>query len=134
MKPLVTFPDPEELVALYYRDLGIADKVGVDFPSTTLAAGVKHLQVELEAGGVEDYPVTERARVRVTAHMGPGQRGAVKDFASLAQGHLLRFQGDGVVGVVPQIGRSDVISDPTTRNLLVWFLSRVDLKATLLAS
>jgi hypothetical protein len=134
VKPLVTFGDPEELAGAYLAGLGIASTVGTSFPTSTLATGVKHLQVELEAGGVADYPVTERAQVRVTCHMGPNQRGAVKDLASLAQGHLTRFASDEVSGVVPLIGRSDVITDPATKNLMVWFVVRVDLTATLLAS
>jgi hypothetical protein len=134
MKPLVTFPDPEAAVALYLRGLGIADTVTTSFPSAGLSGTAKHLQVELEAGGVADYPVTERAQVRVTAYTAPGQRTAVKDLASLAHGHICRLQSDDVAGVAPRIGRSDVITDPTTKNLMCWFVVRVDLKANVLAS
>lgn len=134
MKPLVTFPDPEAAVALYLRGLGIADTVETRFPTVALTGDATHLQVELEAGGIADYPVTERAQVRVTAYTAPGQRSAVKDLASLAHGHVCRLQSADVAGVAPRIGRSDVITDPTTKNLMCWFVVRVDLKATVLAS
>ena len=134
MKPLVTFPDPEAEVVAYFLSLGIADTVTVHFPSAALTDTAKHLQVELEVGGADDYPITERAQVRVTAYAGPGRRGSVKDLASLAQGHLYRLRSAAVAGVRPGVGRSNVISDPTTRNLMVWFTAYVDLKATQLAS
>ena len=141
MKPLVTFPDPEAAVVNYLKSLGIADTVTTRFPvaagggeEVTLSGAAKHLQVALEVGGTQDYPATERAQVRVTAYTAPGQRTSVKALASLAQGHLYRLQSADVAGVVQLTGRSDVITDPATRNQLVWFVVRVDLKATVLAS
>lgn len=135
MKPAVTFPDPERKVIDFFAALGIAGTVSSDFPTTTLADTTKHLQVELEAGGVDAYPVSERAQVRVTCHMAPEQRTAVKAFASEAHGRLLAWAGDAdVSGAFPRVGRSNVITDPDTKNLMVWFTVRVDLKATVLAS
>lgn len=133
-KPRVTFPDPEAAVVGVYTAAGIADVVSVSFPSQTLTGTAKHLQIELEVGGTEDYPVTERAQVRVTCHMPPGQRTAVKTLASLAQATLYAHSGGNILDATPLVGRSDVITDPTTKNLMVWFTFRVSLKATLLAS
>jgi hypothetical protein len=64
-----------------------------------------------------------------------GGRSDAKHLASLAQGLLYAWDGDAsVAGTSPLVGRSDVITDPTTKNLMVWFTFRVSLKATLLAS
>lgn len=141
MKPLVMFPDPEAAVVARltaaFAPRSEPYKPGtitVSFPSVALATQT-HVQVELESGGVQHYPVTEKAQVRVTCHAGPGKRTNVKALASLAQGLLCSWEGDDeVFNVVPQLGRSDVITDPTTKNLMVWFTVRVDLKATVLAS
>lgn len=133
-KPLVTFADPERAVVDFYLTAGIADTVSNAFPTTDLTGDAKHLQVELESGGAEDYPVTERAQVRVTCYTAPGKRTAVKSLASLAQGHLYAWEGDAdVAGTVPLIGRSDVIVDPATKNLMVWFTFRVDMKPAVAA-
>lgn len=144
MKPLVTFPDPESAVVSQLTVAFAARSeiykpatFGTSFPTAALTkVPLKtHLQVELEVGNTDNYPVTERAQVRVTCYAPPGERGAAKNLASLAQGLLLSWPGsDEVSGVFPGIGRSDVITDPTTKNLMVWFVVRVDLKATLLAS
>ena len=141
MKPLVTFPDPEALVAGYlisaFAPRSEPYKPGtitVSFPSTALTGNASHVQAELEVGGVADYPVTERAQVRVTCYAAPGKRSNVKALASLAQGLLSVYSDADVANVTPLVGRSDVITDPTTKNLMVWFTVRVDLKATVLAS
>jgi hypothetical protein len=135
-KPLVTFGDPERLVIDYlkaafapraeaYKPATVTDS----FPTAALTTQT-HVQVELEHGNVDDYPATERAQVRVTCYAGPGKRTTVKSLASLAQGLLYTHPGDGsVAGTVPLLGRSDVITDPTTKNLMVWFSFRVNLKA-----
>ena len=135
MKPLVTFADPERKVIDFYKAAGIATTVTDAFPTAALTGDAKHLQVELELGGAEDYPVSERAQIRVTCYTAPGERTSVKSLASLAQGHLYAWEGDAdVAGTSPLVGRSDVITDPTTKNLMVWFTFRVSLKATSLAS
>ena len=149
MKPLVTFADPERKVMDYLRaafatrsEAYKPSGISTSFPSAALD-NTTRLQVELEVGGAEDYPVTERAQIRVTCHA-PNGRGAgdtvggrtdVKDLASLTQGLLYAWEGDAdVAGTTPLVGRSDVITDPTTKNLMVWFTFRVSLKATSLAS
>lgn len=149
MKPLVTFPDPEAAIHAYYVEAFAARSeeykpatIGTGYPGATLD-NATHLQVQLEAGNADDYPVTERAQVRVTAHVPPdrgagdtvGGRSDAKRLATLAQGLLYAHPGDDeVAGCRPQLGRSDVITDPDTRNLMVWFTFWVDLKATVLAS
>lgn len=140
-KPLVTFADPEALVIAYLKAQFVPRvetykpaTVTVDFPASVLTTAT-HLQVEIESSGDADRPILERGQIRVTAYAGPGKRTNVKLLASLAQGLLYRHPGDSsAAGIFPLIGRSDVIEDPTTKNLMVWFLARVDLKATQLAS
>jgi hypothetical protein len=127
----VTFPDPEA-VLVDHLNAKLAATVSTSFPQTSITS--PHVQVELEAGNDEDYPVTERAQVRVTCHAPLGRRTDVKALASLARAHAVTLQSTDVAGVFPRGGRSSVITDPDTKNLMCWFLVRVDLKATLLAS
>lgn len=141
MKPLVTFADPEALLIDYlttafaaraesYKPATITPK----FPAAALS-GTTHLQVELETGGSQDYPITERAQIRLTAYAGPGKRSDVKRLASLAFGLACAYPGgDDIAGIFPLIARSEVVEDPTTKNLMVWCLVRADLLATQLAS
>jgi hypothetical protein len=138
-KPLVTFPDPEAAVinALKAAFLPRVETykpatITTSFPATLTTSA--HIQVELEVGNADDYPIAERAQVRVTCYAAPGKRTDVKRLASLAQGLLYTHAGGDVAGVDILIGRSDVITDPDTKNLMCWFLARVNLKATLLAS
>jgi hypothetical protein len=125
------FPDPEAAL-IAHLNAALAATVSTSFPQTSITAA--HVQVELEAGSDNDYPVTERAQVRVTCHCPRGKRTDVKALASLARAHAMTLRSADVSGVFPLGGRSGVITDPDTRNLMCWFLVRVDLKATLLAS
>jgi hypothetical protein len=143
-KPLVTFPDPEVhqidmLKAAFlprsetYKPTG-AGAVSPDFPTAALAGDATHVQVELEVGSAEDYPITERAQVRYTCYAAPGKRTNVKALASLTQALVYAQPGDAdVAGAFILIGRSDVVTDPTTKNLMVWFLARVNLNPKVLA-
>ena len=149
MKPRVIFGDPETLLANHIRtqftgrpEVYKPATVSTSFPSTALV-NATHVQVELEVGSADDYPIAERAQVRVTCHA-PNARGTghtvggrsdVKRLASLAQALIYSHPGNAdVAGCTILVGRSDVIEDPDTTNLMVWFLVRVNLKATLLAS
>jgi hypothetical protein len=125
------FPDPEAALVNHLKTR-LAATVSTTFPPSAIATA--HVQVELEAGNDNDYPVTERAQVRVTCHCPPGKRTDVKALASLARAHAVTLRSADVSAVFPLGGRSGVITDPDTRNLMCWFLVRVDLKATLLAS
>lgn len=79
--------------------------------------------------------MTERAQVRVTCYAAPGHRSDAKSCAGLMQALLYALADDGdVAGTKILLGRSDVTTDPDTRNLMCWFLARVDLKAIPLAS
>ena len=138
MKPLVTFPDPEAKVVNYLKTALVPRAeayapatVATSFPMTL--TGRPHIQVELEVGNADDYPVTERAQVRVTCWAPPGKRSDVKALASLTQAFIYSYADADVAGCDILLGRSDVITDPDTKNLMVWFLARVNLKATLLA-
>lgn len=126
----VNLPDPErELVTILTAALG-AGIASTDYPSTTLGAAARKVQVDLEAGDIDDYPVTERAQVRVTCHRPPGKRTDVKVDADLMRRHLVSSRTANVAGIVPLGGRSGVSTDPTTGNVMCWFLVRVDLLAT----
>jgi hypothetical protein len=138
MKPRVTFGDPETLLANYLRtELAARPEsykpasVGMSYPSAKLV-NATHVQVDLEVGNADDYPVTERAQVRVTCHAPFDDRTDVKALASLAQSIVYSHPGDAnVAGCTILVGRSNVITDPDTKNRMVWFLARVNLKATL---
>jgi hypothetical protein len=138
-KPLVTFPDPEAAVinALKAAFLPRAEAykpatITTSFPAALTSS--THIQVELEVGNADDYPIAERAQVRVTCYASKDHRTNVKALASLAQGLVYGLSGGSIAGVDILVGRSDVITDPDTKNLMCWFLARVNLKAIVLAS
>ena len=151
-KPLVTFGSPEAAVivplravyvgrpeayippATYTIDGRVIQAVSTSYPSWSLTGNETAVQVELEVGDTSDYPVTERARVRVNCNAAKGHRTNVLDLASLTLGLASRIQSAEVAGVRVLQGRSDVIEDPDTGNLMCWFAIGVDLKASLLAS
>lgn len=138
--PRVTFGDPERLGIDYlkaqflprlesYKPATITDT----FPAAALTTAT-HVQVELELGNAADYPVTERAQVRFTCYAGPGKRTNVKALASLTQALICSHPGSSsIAGTRILVGRSSVITDPDTGNLMCWFLVRVNLKAIPLA-
>jgi hypothetical protein len=134
VKPLVEFADPEvrgrgllrRRVHRQPRHRG-PGAITTAPPATRLAD--THLQVELDGSFVGDYPATERATVRVNCYAPPGRRSDVKALASIAQGLLSIHPGDAAVfGTLPLVGRSSVITDPDTKNLMVWFTFRVNLR------
>lgn len=139
MKPLVTFPDPE---AELYDDLKAAFLPRTEpYKATSFSTGFPksdatyHVQVELEAGNTDDYPVTERAQVRVNCWAPSGKRDDVKNLASLAMGLIHAHPGSAAVASYEvRGGRSGITTDPDTKRLMCWFLVRVNLKATPLAS
>ena len=141
-KPLVTFADPES-AQIDYLTTAYAGRpepykpatITTAFPTAALAGNATHVQVELELGNADDYPITERAQVRFTCYAAPGKRTNVKALASLTQALVYSQPGDdSVAGAFIRIGRSDVVTDPATKNLMVWFMAQINLKATLLAS
>lgn len=141
-KPLVTFPDPEtHQIAMLKAAFNPRTEpykpasVSTAFPTTALTGDATHVQIELEAGNAADYPITERAQVRYTCYSAPGKRTNVKALASLTQALVYAQAGDSsVAGAFIRIGRSDVVTDPDTKNLMVWFIASLNLKATVLAS
>lgn len=135
-QPAVMFADPEARAkALLWAGMTgrpeayATTSISVDPASASLAGDASHLQVELEGSDSTDYPILEHSQVRVTAYVAKGKRSNAKDLASLAQGLLLSH-----AGIFPGTGRSDVVKDPDTGNLMVWFLVRVDTSATPIAS
>lgn len=139
MKPLVIFGDPDKLMRDYLRPLLVAraedyapNTVSAGFP-TTLTTGT-HLQVELEAGNADDYPVTERAQVRFNCWAPKGRPDMAKAAASLVMAYVSVAQTADIAGTEILGGRSDVSTDPTTGYVMCWFLARVNLLATPLAS
>lgn len=141
MKPAVTFTDPEAVVINALKAAFVSRSesykpatITTAFPAAALTVTTTHVQVELELGNAADYPVVERCQVRVSCYAAPGRRTDVKALASLTQALTYTYSGGSVAGVDIIVGRSDVIVDPDTKNLIVWFLARVNLKATLLAT
>lgn len=141
-KPLVTFPDPETVLIDFLKaeflprvEAYKPTSISPNFPTAALAGSATHLQVELESSNTDDYPVTERSQVRISGYANGDKRSNVKALASLSMGLLGAAEGvPAIAGIEILGGRSDVTTDPTTKNLICWFLVRVNLKATLLAS
>lgn len=129
----VTFPDPEVVV----KDVLVATEgaiVSMDYPSARLTGTNKKIQVTLDGTDSSDYPVVERASVRVTFHTAPEKRSDVKSYASSCLAKLANYAGSTTVAAfVPLIGRSAVSVDPATGNHMCWVLVRVDMKPTALA-
>jgi hypothetical protein len=131
VKPLVDLPDAEREVVDILLAAGHAI-VKTDFPDEKLTGTDYWLQVDQEPADASNYPVLERAPVRVVAHAAPGRRTAVKQYAAEALADLTSFAGNAnVSGIFPRAGRSDVSIDPDTRNVMCWVLVRVDLRASL---
>lgn len=137
-KPLVTFGDPETAIrsyldAAFTGSLAASkpDYVKADPPSLPLGDR-SYVQVQLDGTpSSADYPATDRATVRINCCTGAGHRTDVKALASLVQGLVSVHPGDATVfGTYPLMGRSAVVSDPDTKNLMVWFLVRVNLRPT----
>ena len=135
MKPLVTFADPEQwavdyltaVLAVHGAEFGATVDVG--FPKDTLSKAplTTYVQVEHELAEDEWFPVAERAQVRFNCWVPKGERPAVKALAALVHGLVLAHDD-----VSPLTGRSEVITDPTTGYLMVWFTALVNTRATLL--
>jgi hypothetical protein len=140
VKPLVTFPAPDKAVRDYLRPLLVArsetyapNTVTASFPAGTLTAGT-HLQVELEGGNADGYPVTERGQVRFTLWAPKGRPSDALDAASLVMAYVYALEGvASVAGTKVLLGRSDVVTDPDTGYEMCWFLARVDMLATALS-
>lgn len=139
VRPLVTFADPEA-VAKAALTAGFAARSEVfkpatitnAFPTTALAGDVTHLQVEMDGTPGGDYPIVERVTVRVTAYSAPGKQTHAKDLASLAEGLLYVFPGNTqVTSFVPLTGRLKTV-DPDTKNNLVSFTVRANMRPTVL--
>lgn len=138
-KPLVVFADPEAVAKSHFES-AFATRVEVykpatvtnAFPKTALAGDVTHLQVELDGSPGSDYPVAERATVRVTAYSAPGKQNHAKSLATLAQALLYAHPGNADVhGFQPLTGRLKT-TDPDTGNNLVSFTMRADMVAHVL--
>jgi hypothetical protein len=144
VKPLVTFADAEAamhayLVSAYGSRVEAykPDTFSTAFPKTPLTQSplLIHLQIEREAGNLDDFPVVGRQQVRFTTYAHHAERTNVKASASLTLALVLAHPGSSTIaGTRPQAGLSDVITDPDTKNLMVWFTAWVDVKATQLAS
>lgn len=127
--PAVVIPDPErELVAILAAALG-AGVASTNYPSVSLTGAARAVQVDLEAGDTKDYPVTERATVRVVCHRPSGKRTQVKADADQARRTLYTFAGSTAVAGITVGGLSSVSIDPDTGNVMCWFLARMALLA-----
>ncbi|HJR88825.1 MAG TPA: hypothetical protein VJ782_01530 [Aeromicrobium sp.] len=139
-KPLVTFAAPDKAARDYLRPLLVArpeayapNTVTAGFP-VALTTGT-HLQVELEGSNTDDYPVTERDQVRFTLWAPKGRPSDALDAASLVMAYVYAMSVPNVVaGAKVTLGRSDVTADPDTGYEMCWFLARLNMLATPLAS
>jgi len=140
MNPLVTFADPERVIRAYQQarwsgrpEVYAPDTFSNSFPTVALTGDATHLQIELD-GSADEYPVTERATVRLTFYSAPTSQDNAKNGASLARAFCLTHPGDAdVAGVAPLTGRLKAV-DPDTRNNMVSFTVRVSLKAHAVAA
>jgi hypothetical protein len=129
VKQLVTFADPELVIATYLETCELGDQVTIDtaFPST-LTGTQRYVQVDLAGTPGTPYYL-EQPTIRFVAWAPNGKRSAVKALASLVRGHLLRHPGDDdVMGIASLVGRSAVGTDPDTKNLSCWGTVRVSLR------
>lgn len=139
-KPLVEFGDPERAIIDYYA-AAYTGAIAARAPSTIDARPPQSalttgwwLQVALDASFPENHPAVERATVRVNCHVPPGKRSDAKSHASLAHGLLAIHPGDELVwGTRPLVGRSQVLTDPDTKNLMCWFTFRVNMRPVAVA-
>lgn len=136
-KPLVTFADPEAVARTYLAaqfspraEVYKPATIGNTFPSTTLSGNTTHLQVELDGAVVDNYPVTERATLRVTVHAAPTAPTNAKSLAALTLGLLYAFPGNAsAYSAVPLTGRLKAV-DPATKNQMVSFTVRLNMRPT----
>jgi hypothetical protein len=140
VNPLVTFADPERALRTYlttewaaraeaYKPATLSNA----FPTTTLSGNATHVQVELD-GSEDEYPITERATVRVTFYSAPTSQDNAKNGAAVTRALCLTHPGDAdIAGVSSLTGRLKAV-DPDTGNNMVSFTVRVSLLAHLLAA
>lgn len=109
------------------------DGVGVRVPVTL--DGTTFIQVQHEAViGLSTFPARERVQTRVTCWVPKGHRIWAKALADRSMAELiagvpdLPGQSQGVGFVTAQGGRSNVVEDPDTTNLAVWFLVTTSLR------
>lgn len=131
MSTPVVMPDAErEAIDILAAHFAVGT-VSTSYPSTTLTGSTIRVQVDAEPSSVVDYPATERTPVRVVVHAAPGQRTAVKDAADDCLRYMFAATGrPNVSGVKAITGRSSVATDPDTKNLMCWFIVRLDLLGT----
>lgn len=138
--PLVTFGDPEVEMVDYLKAAYASRSESFKPAKVSTEPPVKlvdstHLQVEMDGTPADVYPAGEFPTVRFTCHVPAGQRSDVKALASLTEGLVYRFPGSSAVaGAFPLLGRSSVVTDPTTKNLMVWFTARVTMRPAPVAS
>ncbi len=122
--PMVVFVDPVRAIIDY---LTPAVDASANFPDERLT-GEFRIQVALDGSGVADYPVTERATVRVTLWMPPEYRTVPELADSYIQALLVAHPGDEHVwSVQPLTGRLPG-TDPDTGNQFITFTVRVNLR------
>lgn len=124
----VVIADPER-ICIDVLTAALGAVVSTDYPDEPLAAGTRHVQVDLEGGDDSDYPVAERAQVRIVCHRPRTDRTQVKADADQCRRILATYEGSATVaGIKPRGARSAVATDNDTGNLMCWILVRVDLK------
>lgn len=113
-----------------YKPATITNK----FPTSALTGNATHLQVEVDGTPTfSTYPVTKRTTVRVTAYSAPTNQDNAKNLHNLAAALLSAHPGDAdTFGFVVLTGDLKAV-DSATKNNLVSFTARVNLRPTALA-
>ena len=115
--PLAAAPDAE-ILAINYLTTALAARgetatVGVIIPTTTTWTGsTKFIQVALDGTPIVEYPVMERASVRVTAWAGSTTE--AKRLCRLVLGLLCSHPGGSGVGSIRPLTGCLPTKDPTT--------------------
>lgn len=136
MKPVVTYPDAEELVVTFlggiYRP---AHTVGVGVPRGFGKGSKRHLQVAWDGTPSGVHPLAENATIRVVAHVPPESNHTepsqtdAKALASEARGLLLAGPWpDGISNVRHLTGTFPAI-DPQTKAALASFTVQVRIRS-----
>lgn len=129
MAEVIEFGDAERMVIDFFNAAytgAIASRkpttITTKPPSTSLTDTQTWLQVTVDGTPLE-MPIIETPTVRVVYYTAAGSRTEVKRGASLAFGLL-----DTLSNTKRLVGRSGVIEDPDTNNLMCWFTYRVSLR------
>lgn len=102
MKPLVTYPDVEEMAVDHLAaDLEDLDcTVGIGLPATWSTESDPHVQVAFDGTPTDEHPIRQRSTLRIVVWA--ATTSAAKELANLAHGLLLaRHPYRPLTGLLP---------------------------------